>query len=75
MTAYRVQTTLDQDGRLSLTEVPARAGERVEVIVLIDRGEPAPPTQEEFPLRGKEPYRFDDPFTPAVPAEDWDALR
>ena len=27
------------------------------------------------PLQGKEPYRYDDPFAPAVPSEDWDVLQ
>jgi hypothetical protein len=27
-----------------------------------------------YPLRGKEPYRFDDPFSP-VGVEDWEALK
>ena len=28
-----------------------------------------------YPLQGKEPYRYDDPFAPAVPSEDWDVLQ
>lgn len=28
-----------------------------------------------YPLQGKEPYRYDDPFAPAVPLEDWDVLQ
>jgi hypothetical protein len=27
------------------------------------------------PLQGKEPYRYDDPFTPAVLPEAWDVLQ
>jgi hypothetical protein len=26
-------------------------------------------------LQGKEPYRYDDPFRPAVPIEEWDVLQ
>lgn len=29
----------------------------------------------DYPLQGKEPYRYDDPFAPAVPLEDWDVLQ
>ncbi|MBE9063085.1 DUF2281 domain-containing protein [cf. Phormidesmis sp. LEGE 11477] len=29
----------------------------------------------DYPLQGKEPYRYDDPFSPAVPLEDWDVLQ
>jgi hypothetical protein len=28
-----------------------------------------------YPLQGKEPYRYDDPFAPAAPLEDWEALQ
>lgn len=28
-----------------------------------------------YPLQGKEPYRYDDPFAPTVPIEDWDVLQ
>ena len=28
-----------------------------------------------YPLQGKEPYRYDDPFAPAVPLEEWDVLQ
>ena len=24
---------------------------------------------------GQQPYRYDDPFAPAIPLEDWDALQ
>jgi hypothetical protein len=33
---------------------------------------PPPPG---YPLQSKEPYRYDDPFAPAVPLEEWDALQ
>jgi hypothetical protein len=29
----------------------------------------------EYPLRGKQPYQYDDSFTSAVPLEDWNALK
>ncbi|NJM61307.1 MAG: hypothetical protein HC849_15650 [Oscillatoriales cyanobacterium RU_3_3] len=28
-----------------------------------------------YPLQGKEPYRYENPFAPAVPLEDWEALQ
>ncbi len=28
-----------------------------------------------YSLRGKQPYRYDDPFAPAVPIEDWEVLQ
>ncbi|MGF1575685.1 MAG: hypothetical protein ACFCU9_07040 [Cyanophyceae cyanobacterium] len=33
---------------------------------------PPPPG---YPLRGKEPYRYEDPFVPAAPLEEWDVLQ
>lgn len=33
------------------------------------------PLLSSYPLQGKEPYRYDDPFAPAVPLEDWDVLQ
>ena len=28
-----------------------------------------------YPLQGKQPYQYDDPFEPAVSLEDWEALK
>lgn len=28
-----------------------------------------------YPLQGKEPYHYDDPFASAVPLEDWNVLQ
>jgi uncharacterized protein (DUF433 family) len=33
------------------------------------------PLTDRYPLRSKQPYQFDDPFSSAVPPEDWDALK
>ena len=33
------------------------------------------PLLSSYPLQGKEPYRYDDPFAPAAPLEDWDVLQ
>ena len=35
MQAYRVETTVAQDGTLTLSNLPLRAGESVEVIILV----------------------------------------
>jgi hypothetical protein len=80
MTAHRVETTVTEDGTLALKNLPIRAGERVEIIILMGGGPPPSSAQSEsdanrFPLRGLQPYRYDDPFGPAVPEEDWDALK
>jgi hypothetical protein len=63
MTPFKTETTLSQDGSLTLEHLPFRAGDKVEVTVL-----PAPARLEkdpEFPLRGKV-IRYIDPTEPVV---------
>lgn len=66
MYAHRVDTTLNQEGTLVLTNLPFHAGEAVEVIVL-----PRINAVKSYPLRGK-PVAYDDPFEP-VAQDDWGA--
>lgn len=70
MQAHRVETTIQPGGTLAVHGLPVRDGARVELIVLV-KDEPAHPL---YPLRGT-PYRFDEPFEPAVPATEWEAAR
>ncbi len=59
-----------------LQGLPFHAGDTVEVIILerlsCQQEQTATPTLESnlYPLRGKQPYQYDDPFAPAVPLED-----
>jgi hypothetical protein len=68
--AHRVETTLTQNGTLTLEHLPFQAGETVEVIVLPNA---APPPQNRYPLRGL-PVRYEGPTEP-VAEQDWDATR
>ena len=71
MRAYKVETTIPEDGILALDALPFRAGEVVEVIIL-SREEP----QREAvrgSLRGKVVH-YERPTEP-VADEEWDALR
>ena len=71
MNGHRLDTTIGPDGSILLEGLPVHAGDQVEVIVRAK--EPGhPKAQPSYPLRGK-PYRFEDPFSPAVPPEEWDA--
>ena len=67
--AHRIETVLSEDGKLSLDQLPFRAGQSVEVIVL--------PTAQAVPaahtLRGTV-LRYDHPTEPVADA-DWDAVR
>ena len=63
MTAHRIEATVSEGGTLALKNLPLAAGERVEVIILVG-GTVAHPDADssQFPLRGLQPYRYDDPF-------------
>ncbi len=52
----------------SKTLAEARAG-----LTSVPQLESSPPPN--YPLQGQQPYRYDDPFAPAVPLEDWDVLQ
>jgi hypothetical protein len=69
MIAHRIETTLNQEGTLTLSGLPFHAGEAVEVIVLPRT--PATPPRDAYPLRGKS-IRYTNPFEP-VAADDWAA--
>jgi hypothetical protein len=70
--AHRFEAVLSEDGKLSLEHLPFRAGQTVEVIVLpaATRVTPQPPES----LRGSV-LKYDRPFDPAVPEDDWEALK
>lgn len=68
MQAYRVETTLQQDGTLTLSNLPLRAGETVEVIILIQS--PVVEDRQRYPLRGV-PIHYVDPTEPVAQA-DWE---
>ncbi len=71
MQAYRVETTLEQDGTLTLHHLPLRAGEAVEVIILVRPAAVSP--EGRYPLRGK-PLVYLDPTEP-VAETDWEVTR
>ena len=71
MRKYRIETTISNDGTLTLKELPFRAGDKVEVIVY--RRESEEERDVHYPLRGK-PIRYIDPFG-SVAENEWDVLR
>ena len=71
MQAVRIETTIGENGEVRLTNLPFKAGQHVEVIVL--PREMRPGVAEGLPLRGS-PVEYDRPSDP-VAEEDWDALR
>lgn len=82
MNAYKVRSIVMPDGTIVLKGIPFSVGKSVEVIVLDDPSsqeldrDPASPTLDERwkSLQGSV-TRYDDPFEPAIPLEDWDVLQ
>lgn len=71
MSTYRVDTTLTEDGKITLDELPFQAGDAVEIIIVPRASQP---TEKALtPLHGKVIY-YDRPTEP-VAQEDWEALQ
>lgn len=71
MNEHRVETVINQDGTLTLTDLPFQAGDAVEVIVLersVKRS-----SENRYPLRGT-PIQYDAPTEP-VAEEEWNVLQ
>lgn len=76
MNSYTIKTVLTEDGALILRNLPFRVGDAVQVIIL----EGSKSQQDKiiiqesesnlYPLQGKQPYRYDEPYEPATPLED-----
>jgi hypothetical protein len=70
MNPIRIRTIIKSD-TLQLPELRPWVGKSVEIIVLEDD---RTPSSTDRPLRGSI-LRDDDPFGPAVPADEWEAAR
>lgn len=71
MQDYRLETSVSNDGTLTIKGLPFQAGDRVEVIIRSHKhGEGKGMC---YPLRGK-PIKYSDPFD-SVAEEDWETLR
>lgn len=68
--AHRIETTLTQNGTLTLDHLPFQAGETVEVLVLPNALLSSP--QDRYSLRGT-PVEYHEPTEP-VAQQDWEAL-
>ncbi len=76
MNAHKLAAILTDDGILVLKGLPFHAGDTVEVIILeqTKNSKLTPQASVQHPLQGTV-LRYDDPFQPAVPAEEWEALK
>lgn len=72
MEAVRIEAIVQSNGRVILNDLPFEEGKHVEIIVLDNNG--IETAQKLNPLKGGV-LRYDDPFEPATPAEDWEVLR
>jgi hypothetical protein len=71
MHAHNLTATLGEDGTLVLKGLPFYAGDTVEIIILEQTKAERP---RDYPLGGTV-LRYDDPFEPAIPTEDWEVLK
>ncbi|MDQ2998931.1 MAG: hypothetical protein ABI901_06615 [Roseiflexaceae bacterium] len=69
MQAYRQETIIQHDGTLTLRDLPLQAGEKVEVIIIVQS--PPARSQASYPLRGT-PIIYVDPTEP-IAESDWEA--
>jgi len=76
MNAHKLAVTLMEDGTLVLKGLPFHAGDTVEIIILeqLQEKPTAQSRQAEYPLQGKQPYRYDDPFESVVDKDYLDAV-
>ena len=73
MKAHRIETKLTENGTVTIEDLPFRAGDAVEIIIL-ERPSRTPDPNNPYPLRGTV-IRYDDPFEPATAIEDWEVLQ
>ena len=71
MELHQIQKPVLPNGTIVIDELPFEAGELVNIT--IEKAAKIDPDNP-YPLRGT-PYRYDDPFGPAVPLDEWDALK
>ena len=71
MQAQRIEKVVQSNGTVVLENLPFEEGETVEIIIqkAENKKEKTP-----YPLRGTL-YKYEEPFEPAAPLEDWEALK
>lgn len=72
MEAVRVEAVVQPNGRVVLENLPFDDGDMVEVIVLEANDEATRSSVN--PIKGVL-LKYEDPFEPAVPPEDWNVLK
>lgn len=71
MSAHRIETTFNQDGTLTLNDLPFHAGDAVEVLILPRPQKPS--GRKSYPLHGTE-IKYINPTDP-VAEDDWVVIK
>ena len=71
MNAHRIETTLTENGKLSLQNLPFNKGDEVEIIIRERNSSKIAPNS--YPLKGTV-ISYEEPFEPATSPDDWEAL-
>lgn len=71
MRAHTANAVVEDDGIVTVGDVPVKSGQRVQVIILMPD---EIPHANPYPLRGRKPFRYDRPNEP-VGVEDWNVYR
>ena len=71
MNAHCIETSMTENGKLVLQNLPFNKGDEVEIIILERNSTKIAPASH--PLKGTV-ISYEDPFEPATVTEDWDAL-
>jgi len=73
---HEINDAIVQSGKVVLSHLPFADGQHVRIIVdeVIEPGKRMPIQQVREMLRGSV-ERFDDPFEPMIPSENWEMLK
>jgi hypothetical protein len=74
---HRINDAVVRGGKLILSDLPFAEGQHVQVVVAELQGEPTkgvPISEVRSALRGGV-ERYDDPFEPSIPPDNWEMLK
>ena len=72
MNTHHIETTITENGKLSLQNLPFKKGDEVKVVIL--ERNVLKTALNSLPLKGTV-ISYDAPFEPATSSEDWEALK
>lgn len=76
MYAYQIETSVKENGRLSLHDLPFRSGDKVEIIILAkEQSLKKTDSKEHHPLHNKPVIYHGDITESAAPESDWEVLK